>query len=58
MLRGEAIAWIYTLISLDAIFMMEQDLMSTSHQPISYRDGLRDDPHARVRFSVLQRNVI
>lgn len=37
MLRGEAISWLYTLAALDAIYMLENDLKTSSPSVLSAR---------------------
>jgi hypothetical protein len=35
LLRGEAIAWIYALALMDAVYMLEEDLKTSSVQDLS-----------------------
>ena len=35
MLRGEAIAWLYAMAALDAIYMLEEDLLKSSVHVLS-----------------------
>jgi hypothetical protein len=37
MLRGEAIAWLYTLAALDAVYMLETDLKTATPIELSSR---------------------